>query len=95
MSHSPGPWSWSYSDKECTRPIALTNATDDVILLSDDYDGPRYYISEADQALIVAAPALLKIVAELADCYKRGEGDIYDIGEAAAELIAKIRGKNQ
>jgi hypothetical protein len=58
-THTPGSWSWTYSDKECQRPIALDNGKTDVILCSEDFDGPRGYINDADARLIASAPDLL------------------------------------
>lgn len=96
--HTPGPWSWEFSDAPCSRPIALAARDHDVLLASEDADGPRAYISEADRLLIEAAPDLLEslrdVVAllEMADDCRPGT-DTYTAVEVAKLVIAKAMGR--
>jgi hypothetical protein len=58
--HTPGPWHWEYSDATFARPIALSAGDKgDVMVASEDADGPRAYVTPANEALIAASPDLL------------------------------------
>ncbi len=92
---TPGPWDWMYSDATFSRPIALQGPKGDVILCSEDEDGPRAYVSRADQALISVAPELYALALEIAKDYpdaadwKDARGQLLSMAEAA---ITKVKG---
>ena len=70
--HTPGPWSWSYSDATFARPIAVTSDVGnfpDVLTVSEDEDGPRAYIKTGDAYLIAAAPDLLEACQRALDVF--------------------------
>lgn len=81
-NHTPGPWSWEYGDAECSRPIALSAPKYDVILASEDFDGPRVYVSDADARLIAAAPELLAALQGVLNVADR-KTDEFDAARAA------------
>jgi hypothetical protein len=58
--HTPGPWGWEFHPRMRTKAIALVSGKVDVLLATgDDENSWANLASEADAALIAAAPELL------------------------------------
>lgn len=92
---TPGPWGWEFFD---TRRIALSNKTEDVLIVTADLnDHPLIDTSEANANLIAAAPDLLEACIEFAayaNCECGDDGPYKDSKCAvclASTAIAKAR----
>lgn len=72
MRHTPGPWKWDGYTDRWAEPSRLTSEKSVVISLNDRFSGYdecgddlRMDVSEADRALIAAAPDIFSC---LVDC---------------------------
>lgn len=96
--HTPGPWRWVYADADCKRPIALEGPDHDVILASEDFIGPRAYVTEADANMIEAVPDLFEACEEVLMNldYLRAiwgdEGVTRTVADAVRAAVAKAKG---
>lgn len=104
-THTPGPWEWRDGD-ELRRARATRDDGrygDLVLVASYDYDrGPYLNTTDANRALIAAAPDLLDASAAIGGALSRGlmahEGNvIIEMSRAQAEAIvaaiAKAKGQ--
>jgi hypothetical protein len=94
-----GLWIWTYADRECKRPIALGPMDSNVILASEDEQGPRLYVTPADMALLESVPDLLaacetgleEITKERA---ANGQWQITPVQIVMIEALRKAKGSN-
>lgn len=95
--HTPAPWGWEHHP-DLGTPIALVSKETDVLLVTGDGSRAWAVISEADQALIAAAPDLLEAAMSVVNWHDALDGNMDnkfgdDAIEKLRDAIAKATGQ--